>query len=270
MTPVWWSFVMTLCDDRVWGLCVLTLCDDPVWPYLMALWDDRLWWSFMVVLCDAPVCWFFVTILCQYVMALYNDPVWRPCLMTLGDSTVWWPCVMALCDDLVCWPCVMALRDGSLWWPCVTLSRMCRQKKELQELRVPDKDGSSNGALGRMRVFEKEQVPLVGWPLVTLGQVDLAQPGGCFVLVDFFSLVDFLFWWLLLIRCILFEWIYLFFFVIVGRHFDFWLRFLFVQLAVDFFSFEKIPRENLVVVFYWFWLSYFFSETLQKNRLGIC
>ena len=56
----------------------------------------------------------------------------------------------------------MALRDGSLWWPCVTLSRMCRQKQELQELRVPDKDGSSHGALGRMRVFEIEQVPLVG------------------------------------------------------------------------------------------------------------
>ena len=57
---------------------------------------------------------------------------------------------------------MVALRDGSLWWPCVTLSRMCRQKKELQELRVPDKDGSSHGALGMIRVFEIEQVPLVG------------------------------------------------------------------------------------------------------------
>jgi len=39
---------------------------------------------------------------------------------------------------------------------------MCRQKKELQELRAPDKDGSSHGALGMIRVFEIEQVPLVG------------------------------------------------------------------------------------------------------------
>ena len=240
---------MTVCEDSVCWPFVMILCDHIWWPCGMIVCDDLLWWSCVMPLCADSLWRSCVNMWWHCIMILCDDPVWWLWVIQLCDGRVWWPCVTTSFADPVWWLCVMAVCGGPVW-----LSHDVQAKKRAARTEstrqgrfvtwcsgydkgVWDRTGTScwmtTGYFGTSRSCPARWLLCSCWFFCS---------GWLFVLVTDLCCNSLFFLELFVLIC---SWSNISNTVIYGN-LNFWLLFLiFVQLVVDFFSFEKIPKEKI-------------------------